>query len=135
MNSTMAPPSWLTAATSPKLSPYNPLSAAMPESCPASNAIAPSTNVAKTPHGFTSSVTAAPSAYRETHAFGVSALRADADHHRRRQRGHTTGRYGNRMDEPVVSRPSNSPCALAASLSEYFWLTGILTAPEPTTLN
>ena len=43
--------------------------------------------------------------------------------------------YGTRMEDPVVSRPSISLCALAASLSGYFWLIGIFTAPEPTTLN
>src|SRR5450756_2043779 len=44
-------------------------------------------------------------------------------------------RYGNRIDDPVVRRASRSLCDLAASLSGYFWLTGIFTAPEPTTLN
>src|SRR5690242_19960475 len=42
--------------------------------------------------------------------------------------------YGIRIDEPVVSRPSSSRCAFCASLSGYFWLIGIFTAPEPTTL-
>src|ERR1700751_3029869 len=40
--------------------------------------------------------------------------------------------YGIRIEEPVVSRPSRSSCALRASLSGYVWLIGIFTAPEPT---
>ena len=46
-----------------------------------------------------------------------------------------TRRYGTRMVDPVVSRPSRSWCAFAASFSGYFWLIGILTLPLPTTSN
>src|SRR6476646_1159477 len=59
----------------------------------------------------------------------------EENHCRHRPWRHATDRYGSRMEDPVVSRPSISLCALAASLSEYFWLIGIFTAPEPTTLN
>ena len=41
--------------------------------------------------------------------------------------------HGIRIDEPVVLRLSRSSCAFWASLSGYFWLTGILTVPLPTT--
>src|SRR5450756_488917 len=41
--------------------------------------------------------------------------------------------YGNRIDDPVVARASRSLCDLAASLSGYFWLTGIFTAPAERT--
>ena len=39
------------------------------------------------------------------------------------------------MVDPVVSRPSRSRCAFCASLSAYFWLTGIFTSPLATTSN
>ena len=61
--------------------------------------------------------------------------RGGEEYHRRRRPRYHAMAYGIRMVEPVVSRPSMSLCALAASLSGYFWLIGIFTAPEPTTSN
>ncbi len=54
----------------------------------------------------------------------IAALRrwrnGGEDEPRHRPQYHLGTFYGTRMEEPVVSRPSISLCALAASLSGYF---------------